>query len=138
MRLAQDLPAAWNAPTTDARIRQRLTHILIHEVVIDLDDAAHEAVLLIHWTGGRHSEVRVPRVKAQRPQVPSPPSSVEVIRRLAPEWPDRQIAIMLNRVRCPPEGAETWTTVSVRQVRERLGIAECPANHRDGRNRRRC
>jgi len=81
-------------------------------------------------TGGRHSEVRVPRVKAQRPRAPSPPSPVEVIRRLAPEWPDRQIAIMLNRVRCPPQGAETWTTVSVRQVRERLGIAECPTGPR--------
>jgi hypothetical protein len=125
MRLAQDLPAAWNAPTADARTRQRLTHILIQEVVIDLDDGAHEAVVLIHWAGGRHSEVRVPRVKTARPRAPAPPSPVEVIRRLAPEWPDRQIAITLNRVRCRSEGAETWTTVSVRQVRERLGIAEC-------------
>jgi hypothetical protein len=99
-------------------------------VVIDLDDVAHEAVLLIHWVGGRHSEVRVPRVKAQRPRAPSPPSAVEVIGRLAAEWPDRQIAITLNRVRCPPEGAETWTSVSVRQVRERLGIAECHASSR--------
>jgi hypothetical protein len=130
MRLAQDLPAAWNAPTADARTRQRLTHILIQEVVIDLDDAAHEAVLLIHWAGGRHSEVRVPRVKTQRPQTASPPSPVEVIRRLAPEWPDRQIAITLNRVRCPPEGTETWTSVSVRQVRERLGIPQCQSGPR--------
>jgi DNA invertase Pin-like site-specific DNA recombinase len=130
MRLAQDLPAAWNAPTSDARTRQRLTHILIQEVVIDLDNAAHEAVVLIHWVGGRHSEMRVPRVKTQRPHAPEPPCPVEVIRRLAPEWPDRQIAITLNRVRCPPEGAETWTSVSVRQVRERLGIAECPGGSR--------
>jgi DNA invertase Pin-like site-specific DNA recombinase len=130
MRLAQDLPAAWNAPTADARTRQRLTHILIHEVVIDLDDATHEAVVLIHWTGGCHSEVRVPRVKTKRPRTSSPPSPVEVIRRLAPEWPDRQIAITLNRLRCIPEGAETWTAVSVRQVRERLGIAQCPTGRR--------
>jgi DNA invertase Pin-like site-specific DNA recombinase len=130
MRLAQDLPTAWNAPTADARTRQRLTHTLIQEVVIDLDDAAHEAVVLIHWAGGRHSEVRVARVKTQRPHAPSPPSPVEVIRRLAPEWPDRQIAITLNRVRCPPEGAETWTTVRVRQVRERLGIVECQSGPR--------
>jgi DNA invertase Pin-like site-specific DNA recombinase len=127
MRLARDLPAVWNSPTADARARQRLTHILIQEVVIDLDDATHEAVVLIHWIGGRHSEVRVPRVRTERPRTPTPPSPVEVIRRLAPEWPDRQIAITLNRIRCPPEGAETWTSVSVRQVRERLGIAECNA-----------
>jgi hypothetical protein len=39
MRLAQDLPAAWNAPTTDTHTKQRLINILIHEIVCDLDDA---------------------------------------------------------------------------------------------------
>jgi hypothetical protein len=29
MALARDLPAAWNAPGTDARTKQRITHILI-------------------------------------------------------------------------------------------------------------
>jgi DNA invertase Pin-like site-specific DNA recombinase len=51
MRLAHDLPAAWNAPTADARTRQRLTHALVHEVVIDLDEPANEAVVVIHWAG---------------------------------------------------------------------------------------
>jgi len=61
MRLAHDLPAAWNAPTADTRTKQRLIHILIQEIVCDLDDAANAVVLLIHWTGGRHSEIHVPR-----------------------------------------------------------------------------
>ena len=47
----------------DTRTKQRLIHILIQEIVCDLDEAANEVVLLIHWTGGRHSELRVPRVK---------------------------------------------------------------------------
>jgi hypothetical protein len=50
--LARDLPSAWNAPGTDARTKQRIAHILIHEVLIDLDDAANEAVVTIHWNGG--------------------------------------------------------------------------------------
>jgi hypothetical protein len=48
MQLAYDLPAAWNAPTTDARTRQRLTRILIQEMLIDLDDASKEAVVTVH------------------------------------------------------------------------------------------
>ena len=66
MRLAHDLPAAWNAPTTDARTKQRLTHLLVEEVVIDLDGAANEAVVVVHWVGGRHTELRVPRVRTGR------------------------------------------------------------------------
>jgi hypothetical protein len=38
MALARDLPAAWNAPGTDARTKQRITHILIREVVLGRDD----------------------------------------------------------------------------------------------------
>nr|WP_198155415.1 zinc ribbon domain-containing protein [Candidatus Burkholderia verschuerenii] len=53
MTLAHDLPAAWNAPGTDMRTKQRLTRILIQEVVIDLDDNTNEAIATVHWTGGR-------------------------------------------------------------------------------------
>lgn len=130
MRLAHDLPAAWNAPTTDARTRQRLTHILVHEVVIDLDDAANEAVVLIHWVGGRHTEVRVPRVKTGRYPADRRPSPVEVMRKLGGQWPDRELAVTMNRMRCKTEDGETWTTVKVCALRKRLGIAPFdPADH---------
>jgi hypothetical protein len=58
LRLAEDLPRAWEAAGTDARAKQRLVRLLIEEVVIDLDDAAHEAVATIHWIGGWHTEIR--------------------------------------------------------------------------------
>jgi hypothetical protein len=123
MNLAHDLPAAWNAPTTDARTRQRLTRIVIEEVVIDLDDATNEAVVTIHWVGGRHTEVRVARVKTGRHPADRKPNAVEVMRKLGGQWPDREVAVTMNRMRCrAPDGA-TWTTVRARELRERLGIA---------------
>ena len=39
----------------DARTKQRITHILIREVILDRDDATNEAVVVIHWNGGRHT-----------------------------------------------------------------------------------
>ena len=78
-RLAHDLPAARNAPSTDTGIKQRLIHILVQEIVCDLDDAANEAVLLIHWAGGRHTEVRVPRVKTGRYPGDIAPSAVALM-----------------------------------------------------------
>ncbi|MER8836920.1 hypothetical protein NKH83_30020, partial [Mesorhizobium sp. M0909] len=116
-----DLPAVWNAPSTDTRTKQRLIHILVQEIVCDLDEATNEAVLLIHWTGGRHTEVRVARVKTGRcPDMA--PSAVEALRKLAGHWPDRELAVSLNRMRCKTGDGETWTTVRVREMRERLGI----------------
>jgi hypothetical protein len=42
-----------------AGIKQRIVRILIHEIVVDIDDASRAIVLAIHWHGGRHTEVRV-------------------------------------------------------------------------------
>ena len=123
MALACDLPTTWNAPGTDARTKQRITHILIREVVIDLDDSTNEAVVTIHWNGGRHTELRVSRVRCGRYPHDRHPSPVEVIRKLGGQWPDREVAVTMNRMRCKPSDGKAWTTVRVRELRERLGIA---------------
>src|SRR6185369_10071661 len=57
--LVDDLSAAWKAPRTTMRTRQRLVRTLITEIIVDIDDAAGEIVLVIHWKGGQHSELRV-------------------------------------------------------------------------------
>ena len=98
MALAQDLPKAWNAPGTDARTKQRLTRILVHEVVIDLDEASNEAVVTIHLHGGRHTEARVARTSTGRYPSGQHPSAVEVSRKLGGQWPDRELAVTMNRI----------------------------------------
>ena len=110
-------------PTTDARTKQRLTHILIQEVVIDLDDAANEVKVVIHWIGGQHTELRVARVKNVHGFATDQRSPVEVMRKLGGQWPDRELAVTMNRMRRKSQEGETWTTARVRELRERLGIA---------------
>jgi DNA invertase Pin-like site-specific DNA recombinase len=117
--LAHDLPTAWNSG--DSRTQQRLTRILVQEVVIEHDVKTNQVVALIHWTGGRHSEVRVDKMRAGG--FPEPPSAVEVIRKLGGQWPDRDLAVTLNRMRSKAPDGKTWTTTRVRDLRERLGIA---------------
>ena len=86
LQLARDLPAVWNASSTDTRTKQRLIHILVQEMVCELDDATNEAVLLIHWRGGRHTEVRVARVKTGRYPSDMAPTAVDALRKLAGHW----------------------------------------------------
>ncbi len=131
LQLAQDLPTVWNAPFTETRTKQRLIHILVQEIICDLDDATNEAVLLIHWTGGRHTEVRVARVKTGRYPAELAPSAVEALRKLGGHWPDRELAVSLNRMLCKTGDGESWTTVRVREMRERLGIPEHDATKVD-------
>lgn len=123
LALAHDLPAAWNAPSTNERTKQRLTRILIQEVVIDQKDDAKEVVVTIHWTGGHHTELRVSRISTGRYPDDRHPSPVEVIRKLGGQWPDRELAVTMNRMRCRSSDGGTWTAIRVRELRERMGIA---------------
>ncbi|HET6469885.1 MAG TPA: hypothetical protein VFG43_16045, partial [Geminicoccaceae bacterium] len=111
------------AVDTDARAKQRLVRLLIEEIVVDLDDVAHEAVLVIHWIGGRHTEVRVSRRRAGGYPADRSPSPVDVIRKLGGQWTDRDLAVTLNRMRCKRSDGLTWTTVRVAALRERMGVA---------------
>lgn len=130
LALAHDLPAAWNAPSATMRTKQRIVRILIREIVLDLDDASNEAVATIHWTGGRHTELRIARVRSGRYPADRHPSAVEVLRKMGGKWPDRELAVTLNRMRCKKPDGGTWKTLAVRELRERLGIAEFDGNAR--------
>ena len=53
--LAERLETLWEHPETDPRLKKRIVRSLIHEIVVDLDGATSEVVLVIHWIGGVHN-----------------------------------------------------------------------------------
>ena len=81
-----------------------------------------EAVLVVHWIGGRHTEVRMARRRTGRYPADRQPRANEVLRKLGGRWPDRELAVTLNRMRCRTDDGETWTTVRVAALRRKLGI----------------
>jgi hypothetical protein len=46
----------------------------------------------------------------------------KLTKRLGGQLPDRELAVTLNRMRCKFVDGKAWTTVRVRELRERLGI----------------
>ena len=96
--LAGDLRAVWTAPTTDARLKKRIVRTLICEVIADIDAEAAEIVLVIHWMGGVHTELRLPRRrKGQRNS--TAPDIVAAVRHLVLIANDDLIAGTLNQER---------------------------------------
>jgi hypothetical protein len=120
--LADDLAAAWKAPRTTMRTRQRLVRALITEIVADVDEAAGEIVLVIHWKGGQHSELRVKKPKTGEHGCGTPEQALAVMRTMAGRWPDQDIAASLNRMRMPTGQGKTWTAHRVSSVRRVNGI----------------
>jgi DNA invertase Pin-like site-specific DNA recombinase len=120
--LADDLSAAWKAPRTTMRTRQRLVRALITEIIVDIDDAAREIVLVIHWKGGQHSELRVRKPRTGEHGCSTPEQALAVIRSMAGRWSDQDIAASLNRMGMPTGQGKTWTAHRVSSLRRVRGI----------------
>jgi hypothetical protein len=109
--LASNLQTVWSAPTTDARLKKRIVRILINEVVADIDDATSEIVLIVHWAGGAHSEMRLP--KRRRGKRNS--TSIDIAS-------DDLIAGLLNRKALKTGNGNRWTRERVTSMRSNYRI----------------
>ncbi|MBV8451405.1 MAG: recombinase family protein, partial [Deltaproteobacteria bacterium] len=108
MSLAQDLPAIWESPSADMRLKQRITRILIREIVADVDEDEREIILLVHWVGGRHSELRLKKSETGRHRHCTNADAIEMVRKMAGKFPDEQIAATLNRLRLRTGAGNAW------------------------------
>lgn len=115
--LAGAMAGVWNDPGTDVRLKKRIVRALIQEVVADVDVAGGEVVLVIHWKGGAHTELRVPR--RRRGQCSETAKDiVEAVRTLARVCSDDLIAGVLNRNGQRTGRGNRWT-------RERITALRC-------------
>jgi hypothetical protein len=119
--LADDLRAVWTAPATDARLKKRVVRTVVREVVADLDEAAGEIVLLVHWTGGIHTELRLPRRRRGQRNSTSP-DTIAAVRQLVLIASDDVIAGMLNRNGLATGNGNRWTRERVTALRSHHGI----------------
>ncbi len=120
--LASDLKAVWAAPSTDARLKKRIVRTVIQEVVADIDPEAAEIMLVVHWTGGVHSEMRLPR--RRRGQRNSTSADViAAVRQLVLIATDDVIAGILNRNGLVTGHGNRWTRERVTSLRSHHRIS---------------
>jgi DNA invertase Pin-like site-specific DNA recombinase len=122
LSLARDLPAVWNAPETDAGLKQRIVHILVEELVADVNEDKKEIIILIHWAGGRHSELRVAQRSTGQHGQSTGVEALEAIRRMAGKFGDGEIAATLNRLRLRTGAGHSWNAQRVYGLRRQQGL----------------
>src|SRR5262245_55824218 len=62
LHLAEDFPRVWDHPSTDIRTRKRIVRLLIEEITVKIAPGAPEQIeLVIHWKGGQHTPLVLPR-----------------------------------------------------------------------------
>jgi DNA invertase Pin-like site-specific DNA recombinase len=134
VELATQLEAIWNDAESDSRLKKRVVRALIEEVVVDVDEASAEVILVIHWKGGLHTQVRVPRRRRGQHSYNTPPDTLDAVRVLVRVMPDKMIAATLNRNGLRTGKGNFWTRERVTSLRSHheIPVYSAETRERDG------
>ena len=124
--LGRDFDAVWAAETTTVKERKRLLRCLIEEVQLRSEKKRYH--VLIVWKGGATTEREVVRFARGKHVKATPLETVALVRELAREFDDAQIARILNRQgrRSGRDLAFTKESVTSLRGKNRIPIAPKP------------
>ena len=124
--LGADIEALWHHPGTRAETRKHILRTAIVEIVAKI--AGNTIDLVVHWQGGDHTRLTVPRNRSGQHRWVTDADTGDLIRALARQQPDSAIAAILNRCGKRTGKGNTWTESRVRSHRS---AHEIPV-YRDG------
>ena len=123
---AAEVGQLWRAPGTRAQERKRITRCLLERVVVLAAPGAERLQAQVHWKGGEQTQIEVARGKTGLHRYVSDPELVELVRTLAREFSDDQIARILSRKRLQTPKGHAFKPYHVSNVRHSYGIAKGP------------
>jgi DNA invertase Pin-like site-specific DNA recombinase len=126
--LAADLPRVWHDPRTPMRERKRMLRLLIEDVTLL---RAQVIQLQIRWKGGATTALECPRPLGAPDLRRTPAATVEIVRALATEQTDGQIATTLNARWLRTGTGQPFHRVRVLVLRQAYGIPSFAQHLRD-------
>lgn len=118
--LGENFGDVWNKNCA-GKLKKQIARTVITEVIAsDVDENTLRFV--IHWKGGVHTELTMPRPKPSAAQTTSM-ESLEIIRKMAVRYGDDQIASVLNRLGHRTGKELRWNQTRVKTARRNHGIA---------------
>jgi DNA invertase Pin-like site-specific DNA recombinase len=123
-RLAEEVPAVWQAPTTTAADRRQVVRLLIDRVVLTVDPGDDRVAVRVEWAGGAVREEECRRdVSSYRRQRDWPRLSARLAAlHRAGRTPKETAAALNGDGFRPPRRAERFTAEMVRRLLDDLGL----------------
>jgi excisionase family DNA binding protein len=131
MTLGADLQLAWTKPGVTPEVRKRIVRTVIDEIIVDVEENVLN--LVIRWHGGDHSTLKVRKNRTGQHRWSAAAETVDLVRILARQMPDKAIASVLNRAGKTTGRGNGWTQSRVCSLRSHNAIA----TYREGERRER-
>jgi len=109
-------------PATPVTLKKRILRTVIEEILADVDDSAKKITLKIHWVGGVHTALRIPKNYTGGHRRVAEGEVVDRVRELVQVCSDPAIASILNRLGYHTGVGNTWTETRVVTLRRERDI----------------
>jgi DNA invertase Pin-like site-specific DNA recombinase len=123
LALGGDLEALWNHAGAPAAWKKRIRRTALAEIILDVAGEPPRNRLRLHWAGGAHTELLIPRTGTGRHQRCASGDVRDLVRALAKACDDRTIAAVLNRLGYRTGQGKTWRAPRVLGLRHYHGVA---------------
>lgn len=131
LALGERFAQVWHHPQCDMTLKKRLVRTLINEVMVDIDDAQQPIKLIVHWQGGAHTQLTVPRPLPASQSHKTTEEDCELIAKMAPRYTDAEIAMVLSKHGRKTGKGHRWTKGGVGIMRRKLKIKPAPPKSDD-------
>ena len=131
MTLGADLQTAWASAGVTPETRKRIVRTVIDEIVVRVEDNVLD--LVIRWHGGDHSALKVKKNSTGQHRWSAAGETIDLVRVLARQMPDKAIASVLNRAGKTTGRGNGWTQSRVCSLRSHNAIP----TYREGERRER-
>lgn len=128
LRMGTDLSEAWYHPNATNVTRKRIIRAVVREIVVRVED--DQIKMMVHWQGGDHTALAVKKNKAGHHRWSTAPDLDPLVRVLARQLPDKDIASLLNRLGKVTGRQNGWTQSRVCTFRNQHGIEVYKAGER--------
>jgi DNA invertase Pin-like site-specific DNA recombinase len=126
LELGEDIDALWSHPGASRELKKRILRTVLEEIVADVQEEPPRTELVLHWKGGVHTRLRVPRNTRGRHGKTTDRKVLDLVRELAKVCEDFEIARLLNRLSYRTGAGNSWTEARVRSLRSDRAIPTCP------------
>jgi DNA invertase Pin-like site-specific DNA recombinase len=123
LELGADLPQLWNDSQTPIELKKQILRTVIEEIVIQSGPESPQHRLQIHWAGGVHTELLVPRGQPGHNRHQADRKVIELVSELVKVCDDKAIAAVLNRLGYRTGQGNSWSAARVSQFRHTHGLS---------------
>ena len=130
--LGNDFSTTWNSAECPIKLKKRIIRNLIEEIIVDVNEENQTLSFIIHWHGGNHSTLTIPRPLSANKAHKTSADDTDIIKKMAVRYRDEEIAKVLSRLGRKTGKGNRWSKSSVQIKRTRLGIKLAKKDRQDG------